>query len=308
MDWDFGVYLPVTVWEENGPPAAMAKAYFVLVENLLKDLCKTKGWTLISGKDTCIRVRVSEWAHIDVPLYAAPEREFDLILEKAARLFAKSGAVAHDAARLGDRTESGELAEQAWEDLDQVVMATRSGEWKQSDPEAVSRWFNDRILEHGEQLRRVCRYVKAWRDFQWPDGDGPSSVAIMIAVAQRFEAVRGRDDLALEASMARLAEVLQGELREPSIDKGAEDFLRRLSGDQKGLAARRAAAVAYGLKQARSLTMPVSDQAVLTLRGHIGDRVPDRKDLIEPDDGADDVRAVPARRVTAPVVLATSAG
>ena len=56
MDWDFGVYLPVSVWEDNGPPHLMAKAYFHLVESLLDQLCKDKGWKLFSGKDNCIRV------------------------------------------------------------------------------------------------------------------------------------------------------------------------------------------------------------------------------------------------------------
>ena len=36
MDWDFGVYLPVSVWEDGGPPHAMAKLYFKLVEGLLQ--------------------------------------------------------------------------------------------------------------------------------------------------------------------------------------------------------------------------------------------------------------------------------
>mgnify|MGYP006976406543 CR=1 FL=1 len=84
MDWDYGIYLPVTVWEDNGPPHAMAKAYFDLVEGLLKDLCKQKGWTLVSGKDSCVRVQVASWGHIDLPLYAASEREFSRIVERAA--------------------------------------------------------------------------------------------------------------------------------------------------------------------------------------------------------------------------------
>ena len=84
MDWDFGVYLPVSVWEDNGPPRAMAKLYFQLVESLLRDLCKEKGWQLYSGKDTCIRVQIAAWAHIDIPLYAAPEDQFVQIVEKGA--------------------------------------------------------------------------------------------------------------------------------------------------------------------------------------------------------------------------------
>ena len=54
MDWDFGVYLPVRVWEDNGQPRAMAKAYFNLVEGILSALCKEKSWTLNTEKQTCI--------------------------------------------------------------------------------------------------------------------------------------------------------------------------------------------------------------------------------------------------------------
>ena len=42
MDWDFGVYLPVTVWTEKGPPHEMAKTYFDLVERALADRCATQ--------------------------------------------------------------------------------------------------------------------------------------------------------------------------------------------------------------------------------------------------------------------------
>ena len=41
---------------------------------------------------------------------------------------------------------------QQWEDMVDIMMATRSGEWKPSDPEEVSRWFLDRVEEHTEQL------------------------------------------------------------------------------------------------------------------------------------------------------------
>jgi hypothetical protein len=84
IDWDFGVYLPVHVWEENGPPHVMAKAYFGLVEKLLQRLCQNKKWKMITGKDTCIRIQVANWAHIDIPLYAAPEDAFAQIIEKSA--------------------------------------------------------------------------------------------------------------------------------------------------------------------------------------------------------------------------------
>ena len=303
MDWDFGVYLPVTVWEENGPPHVMAKKYFDLVEGLLASLCEEKGWSLVPGKHTCIRVQISSWAHIDLPLYAAPEAEFTSIMEKAALagLLRKSA----DGEYFAEAGEE-ELYEQEWANLDCIVLATRSGEWKQSDPEAVSKWYLDKVLEHTEQLRRVCHYIKAWRDHQWKDGGGPSSVAIMIAVAQKFEQWRGRDDKALEQSARALALALIGDIRELGIDKGAEDF-NRLSPSERTQASKAAEALAAQLQHARMQHAYNGHVALAAVTAQFGVRVPDRLDLIEAD-AADDVRTVPARTVVAPVVPATKAG
>jgi len=307
IDWDFGVYLPVHVWEENGPPHEMAKAYFALVEGLLSDLCRSKGWKLISGKATCIRIQVAFWAHIDIPLYAAPEHKFVQVMEKAA-LSARSGSVAMDSMWMSESVDFSEMPEQVWEDLDDIVMATRSGEWKFSDPEAVSRWFKDKLVEHTDQLRRVCRYLKAWRDHHWRDGGGPTSVSIMIAVAQAFEPQRGRDDLALERAARHLAAAIPLELREPGIDGGSEDFNSRLSPEEKAIASRKAEALAQALQQARIRAVHQRNEAITHVQAHLGDRIPNRPDLVEADSGAEAIRSVPARQVVPPVVPATSAG
>lgn len=306
MDWDFGVYLPVEVWEDKGPPHAMAKAYFELVERLLMDLCKAEGWTLQRGKKTCIRVKIASWAHIDVPLYAAPARQFVNIRERA---LAKSvTASAHDSARLGESLDAGEFPEQAWEDLDDIMMACRSGEWLKSDPEKVARWYNDRCAEHGDQLRRGCRYAKAWRDMWWPDGTGPSSVELMIAVAQRFEPVHGRDDLAFENAMDILARALRDDIREPGIDGGAEDF-NRLKGLDRETAANRARDTADAMRWARNFGDSEKSRAIATVRGELGDRVPNDHDLISVEESpAQRVLSVAPRAVVPPVIRATNAG
>lgn len=304
MDWDFGVYLPVEVWEESGPPHAMAKAYFVLVEELLASLCKEKGWHLVPGKDTCIRVQVTPWGHVDVPLYAAPAAQFVRIQERA---LAKSvTASVHDSVRLAESAEFGEFPEQAWEELDDIMMACRSGEWIKSDPETVSRWFNDQVLVHTEQLRRVCRYAKAWRDKWWETG-GPSSVSLMIAIAQEFEAQPGRDDRAFEAAMRMLAKALKADIRAPGIDGGKEDF-NRLKGIERELAAKKADDTAAAIRRARLRDEDGKAQAIAEVRGELGARVPNDTELVEADTAAQEVLSVAPRKVTAPVVLATSAG
>lgn len=306
IDWDFGVYLPVSVWEENGPPHLMAEAYFLLVERLLDGLCRVNGWNMVPGKDTCIRVKVSSWAHIDLPLYAAPEREFTQILEKAA-LVARADS-ANDSAWLSESAEFGEIHGQVWDDLDHIVLATRTGEWKSSDPEDVARWFRDRVLEHTEQLRRVCRYLKGWRDYHWKNGGGPTSVSIMIAVAQGFVPYKGRDDLALEKAAEHLSIAIQGELREQGIDGGAEDFNGRLNFEDKMLASKKARELSVALRQARTYGQYMKQQAILDTQTQLGDRIPNRIELIDVDSGADVIRSIPARQVAAPIVLATQAG
>jgi hypothetical protein len=305
MDWDFGVYLPVDVWEENGPPHKMARAYFVLVEGLLEDLCQRRGWRLVDGKKTCIRVQVADWAHIDVPLYAAPANDFARIQERALVKAAKTASV-HDSLALEDRFELGEYSEQAWEDLDAIMMACRSGEWMASDPETVARWFNDAVLVHTEQLRRVCRYVKAWRDKWWIKG-GPTSVSLMIAVAQKFEHKRTRDDLALEHAFRTLEKALASDIRELGIDGGAEDF-NRLDPVERLEAARRAGASAAAFHAARMRTVADKAGAIAQLRGELGDRIPHEPQLVEADTVAGEVLSTPAKRVVAPVVWSTSAG
>ena len=298
MDWDYGVYLPVAVWEDNGPPHQMAPLYFHLVEEALKVLCAQRGWQLVAGKDTCIRIKISIWAHFDIPLYAAPEAEFELIAERLIKADSMRGTLAMDAAT--------DLDAQEWADLTQIVLANRTGLWTPSDPEAVCRWFELRVLELKDQYVRICRYLKAWRDFHWKDGGGPSSLLLMIIAAQSFESWHGRDDFALEAVARKLAKALLGEVFEAGIDDGAENF-NRLESAQAADASAKAAALAQALKQALSLHAGSEALAIELLRAQFGERMPNRLHLIDPDDGGS-VRTTPARAVERPVIPATKGG
>lgn len=300
IDWDYGIYLPVTVWEENGPPHKMAKAYFDLMEEILDELCRKEHWTLNSGKDTCIRIQISKTAHIDLPLYAAPEGEFGKIVEAASMK-----AYAFDGIRADSLAEE-EWTEQQWDQLNCIVMATRKGEWRKSDPQTVANWFKDCIEEHGFQLRRVCRYLKAWRDHHWPQG-GPTSVSIMIATAQGFKALPERDDLAIEQAARRLAAAFRGDIREKGIDNGEEDF-NRLSETDRAVAAQRFLQLADTLRQIRDSHVTEKQTVVTRLRAQLGSRLPDDVSRIESEGDADTIRNTPAERVTIPVVRSSISG
>lgn len=305
IDWDFGVYLPVAVWDEQAPPTAMAKLYFELVERSLARLCEQRGWHLVGDNARCVRVRIADWAHIDVPLYAAPEEKFQQVMEKAASM-ASASAYLRESVALDESAAFGEMPEPFWELMDEIHLATRDGRWVPSDPEAVAKWFDDQVLLHGEQLRRVCRYLKAWRDHHWRDGGGPSSVLIMIVVAQAFESTPRRDDLAVERGALALAQALGGEVREVGIDCGAENF-NRLSAEERAQAVERADTLARQLRVSRHFSIGMAQHAVDNVREQFGPRIPNDRELIHPDDGTD-VRRVPAQVVTPPLVEATKAG
>jgi hypothetical protein len=58
------------------------------------------------------------------------------------------------------------------------MLAHRDEGWKPSDPRKLEEWFRAAVRQHGEQLRRVCRYLKNWRDNRW-EGCRLSSIALM---------------------------------------------------------------------------------------------------------------------------------
>jgi len=299
MDWDLGLYLPISVWEDNRPKIAAA-VYYQLLEDLLKSLCAKEGWTLYP-KETCVRVQIGKSCHVDVPPYAAPDKEFAAIQERvlAKALSMKESAVFTEAIAFS------EMPEADWDSLREIVLATRSGEWKPSDPGVVSDWFRHQVEEHGEQLRRLCRYFKGWRDFQWIEG-GPSSVSLMICISQSFKPMHGRDDLALLEVARELGHKLESDLHEELIDE-RHDF-NNLSDVDRIVAAGKAKNLYLALKGGLEASQWEKMNVLKALQTQFGSRMPARPDWIAEDTPRGVVSAAPAIIVPQPEVHSTKAG
>lgn len=74
-----------------------------------------------------------------------------------------------------------------------------SSEWEKSDPEAITKWFNESVKNkspdenNGKQMRRVVRLLKKWsksRD-SW---SLPSGLILSILTEECYVGVNGRDD------------------------------------------------------------------------------------------------------------------
>lgn len=297
MDYDYGVYLPIKVWDEKNPKLAAA-TYFAVVDQALIVLCKGQRWNLDRENPNCSRVIIGPDAHLDVPLYAVPDDEFSRLIE--ARVL-KTGI----RPRTLDEEEVA-FAEFDWTDIDTIVMATRDGVWKPSDIRLIQIWFADMIQRHGPQLRRICCYLKAWRDNIWPCG-GPSSIALMICICapNSFEGSESRDDLALYKVLKALPNQLLAKIECHPVG-GDEDFNKLdLSGRQE--AYQRAIEFRDALGSLIAANT-VSAADLMRLTDHLGDRFPVRAEWAEANAVAAIVTSTPARQTERPNIVSTSGG
>lgn len=177
MDIDDGTYLPMAIFEDR--PVIGHRLLLLLVDSSLKSLVhENHGWEF-EAKRTCARVKIPEMnTHIDVPMYAVPADQFML---KEAGMESFKG----EARDFGDHITGSLAYNRADYELDEgcVNLAVREGEqkWIKSDPKIVEDWFNDSCRRIGPHLRKICRFMKSWRDAQWVDGGGPSSISLMAA-------------------------------------------------------------------------------------------------------------------------------
>lgn len=296
VDVDLGVYLSASFMENVAdasqrklPSSALAKLYFEIVDRELRALCREKGWEYADGEkqnDRCCRVILTNTgadAHIDLPLYAAPDAEFEraFIAEMLAlEALAKS---ARDSADL-----SKELDREGWDELELIVLATRDGKWTESDVQKTIQHFRTvaDATGHPNVLRRIWRFVKAWRDFTWQTG-GPSSILLMEIVqricldtdSQEDLLGAGRDDRILRHIFSQLPAYLQRDML-VQWGRNPED-LNRASVETRRAWSHAASVAAANLNRAAVDNGLLIPQVISLVRTVFGRRIPDDVTLVK---------------------------
>ena len=215
IDLDDGMFLPVSFLSENGTvhPILVSTAYFAAVEAILRPLCDREGWAL-TGMPSCVRVEVRDGAHVGIGLYAIPDDQFEVLVEKAD--ISTHSRMTFDQDMAFDDNIYAQLPS------DQIMLAHREQGWKPSDPRKLEDWFQDAINRHRQQLRRVCRYLKGWRDHNW-DKCRLSSIALMACVVSAYDRVSAspspvRDDQALDMVAEQLPSMLANRIPNPVVE------------------------------------------------------------------------------------------
>ena len=167
---------------------------------------------------------------------------------------------------------------------DHIMLAHRDEGWKKSDPRKLEEWFRSALKDHGEQLRRVCRYLKGWRDHQWKESK-LASIALMSATVTAFtnatrKPAENRDDKALLMVAEGLQSVLENGIPNPVVKDA------RL--DEGWTDAHRSEFCAFAQKLQETMQLIVqqtndANVALSALKTSFGKRIPDDGSLISAD-------------------------
>jgi hypothetical protein len=294
-DIDDGCYLPLSFVTQTERPSVAATVFFAAAEEALKMLVKERQWKLVTEKPTCIRIEIATYAHIDIPLYAIPDEEFDTLAKASMQRYGYDSL-----------TEAVNMAERdAWTALavGKVLLAHRECDWKSSDPRPVKDWFLGEVEANGEQFRRIVRYLKAFRDWRWPSG-GPASILLMAASAPLFEKRDRRDDLALLDVVAGLPLRLRAGVDNPTDE--AESLTKRLGSAGVEEAAKAFEEFEKTLRAATDAGSP--SQACIWMQGEFGTRFPYEPSRVKVVSVAATITAAPAEAGPSELVGRTKAG
>ncbi len=287
IDLDDGVYFPMDVVENS--PVAAKKVLLEIIEDILQPLCTVNDWMLII-KSTCFRILVSKRIHIDIPVYAIPQDRYQIMEAK----FQNSRTLL-DADTF--------LDEEIYLDPHKIYLAMHNDDehWKASDPMKLQRWFLDECSIHG-RLRRVCRYLKAWRDHIWEKG-GPSSITLMVVAAQTFDqhlndTGKGfqTDCQALLAIAQAMPRQFSSEIINPAEEQDEEVMFPRGNSNEELKEIRAKIQAFKDEVQLALCETENSDTCVKQLRETFGLRIPYRPEWVESIQIGAAIRSLPAKK------------
>jgi len=105
--------------------------------------------------------------------------------------------------------------------------------WHRSDPLALTDWFKGRVKNHGEQLRKMVRYLKAWADFQAGRLGAMPSGLILTVLASNHYCADLRDDIAFANTLGAISNAVGSAFYVYNPMDAGEELTARLTEAQK---------------------------------------------------------------------------
>lgn len=92
------------------------------------------------------------------------------------------------------------------EQNDSIYLAHKSKGWVISDPKAFRDWFIQKVKDNDEQLRRLVKYLKAWKDYKSVSLKG---IEITILASNNFCLYEGHDEKSLRDTVQSIIDSLE---------------------------------------------------------------------------------------------------
>ncbi|WP_200764029.1 cyclic GMP-AMP synthase DncV-like nucleotidyltransferase [Nitrosophilus alvini] len=98
-----------------------------------------------------------------------------------------------------------------------IVQELASSNWEESDPEAITEWFKEAVIEkspdkaNGRQMRRITRLIKKWARSR-SSWNMPSGFIISVLVDEKYVAKAGRDDESLYETLKAIRDRLSEDM------------------------------------------------------------------------------------------------
>ncbi|MDO9335662.1 MAG: CBASS cGAMP synthase [Caulobacter sp.] len=302
IDLDEGMYVPMSMME-NAHPTVASSALYTIVETILGQLCIARGWELDTSKSICIRVLIDAETHVDVNIYAVPDAQVRLIEKRAA---ATTGMTFDSSMTLDLET-----LRQIRLDPNQIYVAHRRKGWEQSDPLQLEEWFIDAADKHSAwtDLRRIVRYLKAWRDYRW-ESSTLNSLSLMVCAVEALDEantppIANRDDDGLLVVARALAKKVAGDIRNPVIP----DAL--LNGHWSVTERNNFELAARVLKDELQAALELEQSAngvVQRLRKLFGPRIPNDDTLVSGGLALEQIRSAQPKQTPSPKVGTSTSG
>jgi len=164
--------------------------------------------------------------------------------------------------------------------------------WHRSDPLALTVWFMEHVKAHGEQLRRVVLYLKAWADFQsGRRGKMPSGLILTVLAAQNFRS-DSRDDVSLAYTAAAISNAVYPVFCVYNPADREEELTARMTDEHKARFQEAISDLAYDAVNA--IENDDFEEASKLWRRQLGERFPNIKKAIKIGEKQEDVAKLAA--------------
>lgn len=88
------------------------------------------------------------------------------------------------------------------------LLAVKNSDLEESDPQEFTEWLDEKVAEHGYQLRRIIKYLKGWADHISKNHMMPNGLTLTVLACNKFKEHEGRDDEALYFTLICIYEAL----------------------------------------------------------------------------------------------------